>query len=391
MQVTTIHGSGLAACGAAAGGSTACSAIPNSSIGLTGSLGAALGRNGCGGALGQPWRPPSPQATQPLSLLIPPLAAGSGAPTLAKGAISPSRASPYLEAAAQAAACALAPLDPSRGGGSAGAGGRASWGLRGATAVSSANAAGGAAQGTAGPGRRVRWDYSSNSDQEPAFEAELAAWQERVDAGEFSLRPVSALSGLGGGPDGRAGPGPAALRPLSAAAAAAAATARPETFSSGALAAGGRGAARRPVAFSGGDAPALDALEALLLRCVVQKPRLTVLQLAAATQALRALDAAPQLAAAALLLRGGFWTAAAGLSYGGDWRLVGEVLGEMTSLLRAGLALGDDHQVGGCTRVYMCVCVGVCMCVGMYVCACMRACVRLWQAASTIYKRQTNA
>lgn len=82
----------------------------------------------------------------------------------------------------------------------------------------------------------------------------------------------------------------------------------------------------------------------------MQRPNLTVLQLRAAAGALSSLDAAAQLAAAALLLRGGFWAAAVALGFGGDWGLVGEVLGEVAALLRAGLALGDDDEVCACVR-----------------------------------------
>ena len=92
-------------------------------------------------------------------------------------------------------------------------------------------------------------------------------------------------------------------------------------------------------------APALDALEAVLLAHVAPRPALTVLQLQRAAGALAALEAPAQLAAAALLLRGGFWAAALMLDYGGERALAADALGGVAALLRAGLALEGDDEV----------------------------------------------
>jgi hypothetical protein len=62
--------------------------------------------------------------------------------------------------------------------------------------------------------------------------------------------------------------------------------------------------------FHGTGPAAIEALEGVVLSGLVQKPNLTLLQLQAAVGVLSDLATEEQLAAVALLLRGGFWMSA---------------------------------------------------------------------------------
>ncbi|GBG00052.1 hypothetical protein Rsub_12796 [Raphidocelis subcapitata] len=290
----------------------------------------------------------------PARLLLPPLPApGLPRPAGCGGkadavAAELSRASPYLEAAAQAAAFAAAPLS---------GGGSGAWSRVGSPPSRARRRQRGeaAAAAAAGRGRRAPappWDPSPTLLHEASFEEALAAWRAAVDAGAFALRPVSALARAPPSPPLRPRPPPLTAPAQGEAATSTAAPAGSSTGTGGSL---GHRITSGPVVFSGGDAPALDALEELLLRTLLHRPRLTPLQLRAATAALRGLDAAPQLAAAALLLRGGFWGAAMGLNYGGDLALASDALSEVAALLRAGLALdGDDEAAAASWRWHPC-------------------------------------
>jgi hypothetical protein len=66
----------------------------------------------------------------------------------------------------------------------------------------------------------------------------------------------------------------------------------------------------QPIMFHGTGPAAIEALEELVLGCLVQKPNLTLLQLQGAVGVLSDLATEEQLAAVALLLRGGFWMSA---------------------------------------------------------------------------------
>jgi hypothetical protein len=94
--------------------------------------------------------------------------------------------------------------------------------------------------------------------------------------------------------------------------------------------------------FSSATSLALEAFESIVITTLLSKPNLTLMQLQQGLVVLSELETQEQLAAVALMLRGGFWVAAMLISYG-DWGILAEVLQQMLLLVEAGLHL--DLQV----------------------------------------------
>lgn len=75
--------------------------------------------------------------------------------------------------------------------------------------------------------------------------------------------------------------------------------------------------------FQGSGEDALQALEGLVAQHIVAKPHLTLMQLQRAVQAVSCLDSPCQLAALAVLVKGGYWLAAMQVSWQWWWWLGG--------------------------------------------------------------------
>lgn len=140
------------------------------------------------------------------------------------------------------------------------------------------------------------WDGNTNPAIEPSFEAALVAWQEDVERGVYGPKFLGSLDAVMSGhiTSGTAGAiGNASRAPSSAAAGKLA-------YDIGATAA----------VFQGSGEEAIQALEGLVLRRLVCKPHLTVMQLQRGVRAISTLESQYQLAAIGVLLKGGCWTAA---------------------------------------------------------------------------------
>lgn len=201
---------------------------------------------------------------------------------------------------------------------------------------SSSNCADHAAQ----PCRRPRWDACVNLPTDPSPAEALANWQRDVDRGVFAPKLLGSISTVSSGrvqtavSTRRQEQGSSAKSPLGQPTAARAhacghtTTAVTSSSNSTAAAAAGtagtrvsRGpsndssiaaaaAAVTPAVFQGSGENALQALEDVVIRHLVAKPHLTLMQLQRAVQAISRLDSPCQLAAIGILVQAGCWLAA---------------------------------------------------------------------------------
>eukprot|EP00879_Flechtneria_rotunda_P019570 GHRR01020559.1.p1 GENE.GHRR01020559.1~~GHRR01020559.1.p1 ORF type:complete len:761 (+),score=310.92 GHRR01020559.1:214-2496(+) len=172
--------------------------------------------------------------------------------------------------------------------------------------------------------RRHDWDGNTNVPVEPTLEGTLQAWKADVDIGMYGPRFLGSLAAVS---TGLFCTSPAATshsnkRPIAAA---------------GRVPDGGDvSAGAVPALFEGTGSEGIQALEAAVLKGLVAKPNLTLMQLQRSIEAISQLESPFQLAATGVLLKGGFWTAAMQIAYA-DLTVLGEVLLEMQSIIETGL------------------------------------------------------
>lgn len=182
--------------------------------------------------------------------------------------------------------------------------------------------------------RKRAWDACTLPPSEVSFEDALRAWSRDVESGAYTPQVLRPLSPMGGGNGVTVQKKTGGCMP---------------TIRAGAAEWGGAGLAaplqQTVIVFTGTEGLALEALESLVWKQLVTRPHLTLLQLERGVTALSELDTPAQLAAVALLLRGGFWVAAMQVAYA-DFGLLAAVLQEMRGLLVASnggtMADGDD-------------------------------------------------
>jgi len=148
-----------------------------------------------------------------------------------------------------------------------------------------------------------RWNSSGSTPAQLSFVEAVKVWQLEVEAGGYCPRFLGSLAAVSTGQVGAATMQQSRI----------AGSKRGAVIS-------GRGSVRGsaadsgltalPAVFEGTGDDAVQALEALVLHKVVQKPCLTVMQLQQSIQAISQLDSPFQLAAISVLLQAGFWMAA---------------------------------------------------------------------------------
>eukprot|EP00775_Hariotina_reticulata_P005746 gene5746-5986_t len=170
-----------------------------------------------------------------------------------------------------------------------------------------------------------KWDGSVTSAIEASFVEAIKAWQLEVEAGGYGPKFLGSLAAVNTGQIGAAATQPcnagssrsSSLRGVTSAPA----------FSNGLTAV--------PAVFEGIGDDAMQALEALVLDKLVQKPCLTVMQLQQGIQAISQLDSPFQLAAISVLLQAGFWMAAMQVALA-DFALLADVLTEVRGIIELG-------------------------------------------------------
>lgn len=180
-----------------------------------------------------------------------------------------------------------------------------------------------------------RWDDRVVLPTDPTFAEALQAWQQEVERGVYAPKLLGSITAVSSGrlktAAGSRRPGSRAKSPLGRSAA------RPQTChtttaitstSTAAVAAASTGAASTsalrcsrssdssgaaavtPVVFQGSGENALQALEAIVIKHLVARPHLTLMQLQRAVHGISQLDSPCQLAAIGVLVKAGFWLAA---------------------------------------------------------------------------------
>lgn len=183
--------------------------------------------------------------------------------------------------------------------------------------------------------RTCRWDDRVVLPTDPTFAEALQAWQQDVERGVYAPKLLGSITAVSSGrlktaagsrrPGSRAKSplGPSAARPqmyhtttaITSSSTAPVAAASTSTASASALrcscSSDSSGvAAVTPVVFQGSGENALQALEGIVIKHLVARPHLTLMQLQRAVQGISQLDSPCQLAAIGELVKAGFWLAA---------------------------------------------------------------------------------